>query len=163
MSTRGVRLSAFGRLGRSHAAVFAGIRPRRIFAGGAIVSCRPVILLLHVLHGCFIVWLNGLRDLTSSRPFDPQSVPDGPAQTVTCCPAFEPVQSRMSKSGGVAVRRRCHRGYGASSSRLSLFNSMLKRVTAPWSGVKTQPTLISGGLPIGFESQAESRSAPRAI
>ena len=46
-----------------------------------------------------------------------------------------------------------------SSSRPSLSNSLLQFFMASSSTVTIKPTLISGGLPTGFESQAESPSA----
>jgi hypothetical protein len=49
-------------------------------------------------------------------PFDPQSVFDGTTLTVTCRAAFGLMPSRMPRSGGVAVRLRCHRGALACKS-----------------------------------------------
>jgi hypothetical protein len=59
------------------------------------------------------------RLLDDFRPLDPQSVIIGPAPTVTCRAVFGPTFPRVSRSVGVAVRRRCHRRALACKSRAS--------------------------------------------
>ena len=62
-----------------------------------------------------------------SRPFDPQSVHDGTAPTVTSRPGFEPVPGRMRRYGGVAVRLRCHHRISFVSRGRPVCHSMFVR------------------------------------